>query len=234
MGGETPLCFRSAARPRGLSPRGRGNLPVADVGDAGARSIPAWAGKPGSLPLPAQRLQVYPRVGGETTSTFIAFARLSGLSPRGRGNLVAARNHAVEQRSIPAWAGKPPARLAPAGRPAVYPRVGGETPSLSAESDAFDGLSPRGRGNRHKLRPRMHGLRSIPAWAGKPTPLWPPLACRQVYPRVGGETPSPRRWPRPGCGLSPRGRGNPQAREGAADDPRSIPAWAGKPATRSG
>ncbi len=35
------------------------------------------------------------------------------------------------------------------------------------------------------------------------------------------------------AGPSPRGRGNPQAKEGSTDAQGAIPAWAGKPRSRS-
>ena len=51
----------------------------------------------------------------------------SGLSPRGRGNLLASAGPAAFLRSIPAWAGEPVIddRLSKEGE--VYPRVGGGT-----------------------------------------------------------------------------------------------------------
>ena len=52
--------------------------------------------------------------------------------------------------------------------PAVYPRVGGGTDSPDGKKAGVLGLSPRGRGNRGRLR-RSGGLwGSIPAWAGEP------------------------------------------------------------------
>ena len=78
-----------------------------------------------------------------------------GLSPRGRGNLIAETGSLIGDRSIPAWAGEPfPARPELCVQP-VYPRVGGGT-ALGAMGDSVeDGLSPRGRGN-----PLCHPCRS--------------------------------------------------------------------------
>ena len=107
----------------------------------------------------------------------------------------------------------------------VYPRVGGET--------IQDGNLIPG------------GLRSIPAWAGKPGP-WPRKSAGGLSPRGRGN----RQNILVSCvvGLSPRGRGNQSRRRsrtrkqvyprvgGAAEAPgvaRSIPAWAGKPAAPS-
>ena len=71
--------------------------------------------------------------------------------------------------------------------------------------------------------------RSIPAWAGEPSPGPHSLKRKRVYPRVGGGTDTDRVIRLIRGGLSPRGRGN---RRGAGRNEaqiRSIPAWAGEP-----
>ena len=98
---------------------------------------------------------------------------------------------------FPAWAGKP-RRLGHPGRQIneVYPRVGGET----------DG--------RYAIGTIASKIRSIPAWAGKPTGGLRRLHARGL------------------AGLSPRGRGNLPLMVSRQIPARtgSIPAWAGKPA----
>ena len=91
-------------------------------------------------------------------------------------------------------------------RPRVYPRVGGGTGS--ALITPIVGLSPRGRGNRVTLRIILRTMRSIPAWAGEPSPTQHGGDRCAVYPRVGGGT---------RIGHSHVWRGG------------SIPAWAGEP-----
>ena len=227
VGGETPGSRRSISplsglSPRGrgtyidagvtqfaygLSPRGRGNLPGADGSEDRTRSIPAWAGKPGSCSGMRSRIGVYPRVGGETGPAMPSTPGGRGLSPRGRGNLWFLVRTPGKERSIPAWAGKPWWRGCRAG------------------------LSPRGRGNLEDGESAVGRRRSIPAWAGKPYHSRPSLRQRRVYPRVGGETGGGRSVAGNAGGLSPRGRGN---RAGGRSRPgvqRSIPAWAGKPST---
>ena len=91
------------------------------------------------------------------------------------------------------------------------------------------GLSPRGRGNRHRPASSLPVKRSIPAWAGEPGGRHLEPAPAGVYPRVGGGTRSARTTTPFCCGLSPRGRGN-QFQIDLRDPPlRSIPAWAGEP-----
>ena len=77
--------------------------------------------------------------------------------------------------------------------------------------------------------PRLLPVRSIPAWAGKPSWRCGSGAACGVHPRVGGETRRQMRALSDGCGPSPRGRGN-QIREAVPEGVEgSIPAWAGKP-----
>ena len=52
----------------GLSPHGRGNLPLYVLRDNRGGSIPARAGKPVLRPPAGVRIRVYPRTGGETLS----------------------------------------------------------------------------------------------------------------------------------------------------------------------
>ena len=131
----------------GLSPRGRGNRPASVPCLRQARSIPAWAGQPQSLPSCRPILWVYPRVGGATLGRTPEAVRDEGLSPRGRGNLRGTEHPLTWSRSIPAWAGQP---LRGRRRPLVfrvYPRVGGATVLHGPPLEFMHGLSPRGRGN---------------------------------------------------------------------------------------
>ena len=73
----------------GLSPRVRGNRPLAIVIGAGHRSIPACAGEPVSHGVCNPVLPVYPRVCGGTVVETRSSPVFQGLSPRVRGNLEA-------------------------------------------------------------------------------------------------------------------------------------------------
>ena len=152
-------------------------------------SIPAWAGETLNCP------------GDGVTA-------MSGLSPRGRGNLLRSPSRWAAFRSIPAWAGKPPSHHRPSRMREVYPRVGGETARPLRRSPPHTGLSPRGRGNPDRSRSRYASRGSIPAWAGKPASLPRRPFPNRVYPRVGGETYGVSKYIYCNEGLSPRGRGN--------------------------
>ena len=169
VGGETMTSADPVTNPGGLSPRGRGNRLAMEPRVDYVRSIPAWAGKPKGLTKSSGSTRVYPRVGGETTSTTGPLSRSTGLSPRGRGNPSGASGSHTAMRSIPAWAGKPVAPGHAAGTGWVYPRVGGETLRRRPCHPRLRGLSPRGRGNLLDNPRALPTWRSIPAWAGKPS-----------------------------------------------------------------
>ena len=94
-------------RVQGLSPRGRGNPQYRLVLCVGNGSIPAWAGEPFRAALNLNVDSVYPRVGGGTALKDEALGLMTGLSPRGRGNLLSVLLPSYMWGSIPAWAGEP-------------------------------------------------------------------------------------------------------------------------------
>ena len=193
VGGGTNIHPKTMPAESGLSPRGRGNHLHADRDRQLQRSIPAWAGEPTPSTSPKTFPKVYPRVGGGTRLVTSACNSSAGLSPRGRGN--------------PDLHGP----LFPFTE--VYPRVGGGTVDQGLYQSDAEGLSPRGRGNRRRRLSPGRRNRSIPAWAGEPTPCHP-------------------RAP-PSRGLSPRGRGNHGLGQYRPSKGGSIPAWAGEPTTPS-
>ena len=188
VGGGTLLLSESTPDHIGLSPRGRGNHVLAEGQIGVDGSIPAWAGEPMMPSCRRSLASVYPRVGGGTNRNRIVPMRISGLSPRGRGNLAHAAPVRRSPGSIPAWAGEPQARHRMIADRGVYPRVGGGTNSWMGFIDTFGGLSPRGRGNLFCLRAQGTQPRSIPAWAGEPPLIDLRMTRGEVYPRVGGGT----------------------------------------------
>ena len=156
-----------------------------------------------------------------------------GLSPRVRGNHRGSGCGPLILRSIPACAGEPAGRPTPRSRPGVYPRVCGGTTWGYDRATPNGGLSPRVRGNRHRIRggPDVHG--SIPACAGEPWHSWSGTSPGRVYPRVCGGTDSRTRGCQRSWGLSPRVRGNRSASLKASSRRGSIPACAGEPRTAS-
>ena len=208
VGGGTLKGVPSVSTVPGLSPRGRGNRRASEYDAVMAGSIPAWAGEPSRVMDFSKVFRVYPRVGGGTLPYCSAESSPTGLSPRGRGNPAEIVGAVNSNRSIPAWAGEPPTRIRTWRLKQVYPRVGGGTEMPSPSAPPHRGLSPRGRGNRHGRRGRLHHWGSIPAWAGEPQSSPQSRSKRPVYPRVGGGTLAAVHVGLVGIGLSPRGRGN--------------------------
>ena len=170
---------------------------------------------------------------GETSGRLSAEQRPTGLSPRVRGNRPTIPGQVIMSGSIPACAGKPRCVGRFGSRFEVYPRVCGETLPAGKAPKLEPGLSPRVRGNPVALEKRPAGLRSIPACAGKPTGAPRRPRIPGVYPRVCGETAFRITFQMEAPGLSPRVRGNPVDCRKKIGRPRSIPACAGKPASRA-
>ena len=166
---------------------------------------------------------------GGTATQRCPDCRLSGLSPRVRGNRQSSAPCRCSEGSIPACAGEPLSASSLPRRPWVYPRVCGGTVIGRTVGGVETGLSPRVRGNHDPRGIRQPLKGSIPACAGEPGHSVR-QGCRiRVYPRVCGGTSS--RAARPCCntGLSPRVRGNHYVRDTGHLSMGSIPACAGEP-----
>ena len=121
---------------------------------------------PGAL-APKPHPGLSPRVRGNRMSAGFV-DDWSGLSPRVRGNPFLPLRVSHVRRSIPACAGKPSVDFGILGADMVYPRVCGETGTVSSSRASSVGLSPRVRGNRAGIAGAGPVFGSIPACAGKP------------------------------------------------------------------
>ena len=218
----------------GLSPRVRGNHPVADRHHYPDRSIPACAGEPRKMKTPAKAAKVYPRVCGGTPRCGGRAPRMPGLSPRVRGNHAFVQVDIPQQGSIPACAGEPIFLQIPQGDGRVYPRVCGGTGECRILILGGEGLSPRVRGNPVFQALQNGGNRSIPACAGEPLFTAGPPYPGPVYPRVCGGTGLMATVAVVMSGLSPRVRGNLGEAVNRASLDWSIPACAGEPFVSGG
>ena len=151
----------------GSSPRGRGKLAHAMEKDSAPRLIPAWAGKTRASMKRDSTVKAHPRVGGENTPWPSPAWTQPGSSPRGRGKRHRHLRCRLQDRLIPAWAGKTRRCAAATWFATAHPRVGGENGQASASYFAGQGSSPRGRGKPDRSRRRPVRPRLIPAWAGK-------------------------------------------------------------------
>ena len=167
-------------------------------------------------------------MGGGNPFVLVESGFADGLSPRGRGKRIGSIPAWAGERSIPAWAGETPIKYRRACWQPVYPRVGGGNIELPPLPEAFEGLSPRGRGKHWDKYCAGGGGGSIPAWAGETRAQAPAANRLEVYPRVGGGNGQSSRPPCRRTGLSPRGRGKPMIILPPPSPVRSIPAWAGE------
>ena len=154
---------------------------------------------------------------------------IRGLSPRVRGNLLVEVPHPFRPRSIPARAGEPSATGSAWTSWTVYPRACGGTTGYHRVSNFRQGLSPRVRGNQHRILGGADLLGSIPARAGEPLRRTRLRVLDTVYPRACGGTINISPHIDIQQGLSPRVRGNLVIRLDMLPIVRSIPARAGEP-----
>ena len=152
-----------------------------------------------------------------------------GPSPRVRGSHDRNVCRIGREGAIPACAGKPRqgSSLLSVGR--VHPRVCGEASGIEAAPKSWPGPSPRVRGSLETSRAAARIVRSIPACAGKPSPLPPVVDLRRVHPRVCGEAAPENHLVACAWGPSPRVRGSLVSTDAGRSAARSIPACAGKP-----
>ena len=213
----------------GLSPRVRGNPRPRPRPRRYSGSIPACAGEPTCAMVDSCPSTVYPRVCGGTIRYAATSKHPTGLSPRVRGNPLAAHRTRALMRSIPACAGEPTTGYKPALLTAVYPRVCGGTLIGQRRRRFLPGLSPRVRGNLRSCPDAVHRARSIPACAGEPGTAQRSAGSPAVYPRVCGGTGQQGYNTAILRGLSPRVRGNRRHPAQAQRLRGSIPACAGEP-----
>ena len=213
----------------GLSPRTRGNQPLAAVADLAVGPIPADAGEPARSSISTSGDRAYPRGRGGTRHHRTRSKRGPGLSPRTRGNHRRAPGDLALSGPIPADAGEPLAYDSAADIIGAYPRGRGGTPRQRRRWRQSMGLSPRTRGNHQVGRSQNGASGPIPADAGEPSRA---LGCARgsgAYPRGrGGTSQFPAADYRP-LGLSPRTRGNPSYDIDIDGALRPIPADAGEP-----
>ena len=166
-GGTMPRTMSPLPEP-GLSPRVRGNQTLRCRAWLRGGSIPACAGEPLRVDNKAVSLGVYPRVCGGTGAARWRGCVAWGLSPRVRGNPLAAEPPKHWHGSIPACAGEPTSPKVAMLSVRVYPRVCGGTVEPPHVGRQRPGLSPRVRGNPELSRQLHRQPGSIPACAGEP------------------------------------------------------------------
>jgi hypothetical protein len=168
----------------GPSPRMRGHREPTNCNGKPTGSIPAYAGAPSVRASAISWARVHPRVCGGTLNGCRDHQPRTGPSPRMRGHPKIALERQKMTGSIPAYAGAPSDQAGSGARGRVHPRVCGGTSAGSATRRLMTGPSPRMRGHPRGPGGRWLERRSIPAYAGAPSPRPPHSCCRRVHPRV--------------------------------------------------
>ena len=216
------------ARGPGSSPLTRGKRERRRDPIAGARLIPAHAGKTAPGPTPARGWAAHPRSRGENITWIAQLITSCGSSPLTRGKLSLPVDATQAHRLIPAHAGKTRELWTRNSRPRAHPRSRGENIKTALGEYADDGSSPLTRGKRttHSVPRKEHGL--IPAHAGKTTPHTDHTHHTRAHPRSRGD--NSRVYPATeSCsGSSPLTRGKRRDPVRPRVLGRLIPAHAGK------
>ena len=192
-------------------------------------SIPTPVGKPRAFSGRMRILWVYPHSCGETSSSTIPHACLSGLSPHLWGNHHGRQTGHRMRGSIPTPVGKPLSVSADTVTPEVYPHICGETIARDFVLLEAEGLSPHLWGNRFAVSGCQAFLGSIPTPVGKPVGVILCKAITRVYPHTCGETLQWFQYLYEAVGLSPHLWGNPIGSMQCCSLSRSIPTPVGKP-----
>ena len=115
----------------------------------------------------ASAVREHPRVRGENPYDALATSYYEGTSPRARGKHTLTVRLDIEDRNIPACAGKTKLLRKQAWPAQEHPRVRGENYRTMESGGGRIGTSPRARGKRQYGALAGELQRNIPACAGK-------------------------------------------------------------------
>ena len=149
--------------------------------------IPAYAGNTQHPMTRVLEAWDHPRVCGEHFRMPLRFGSVPGSSPRMRGTLRLTIFSEEIDGIIPAYAGNTFRRLVSMILNRDHPRVCGEHPVTTPDSDTVAGSSPRMRGTLPlQSNPAKDGG-IIPAYAGNTRPRPSMASTTRDHPRVCGE-----------------------------------------------
>ena len=164
--GEHSYAPSSSAPPMGSSPHTRGaRFETIDIFRQQG-IIPAYAGSTSTPAPPIVSHRDHPRIRGEHRETPARRRILTGSSPHTRGAPTPSRNHQLQPRIIPAYAGSTPVCVRVRSRRWDHPRIRGEHRLSGLYTGDGQGSSPHTRGARHERLERRFLPRIIPAYAG--------------------------------------------------------------------
>ena len=190
--------------------------------------IPACAGKTVVVGVYVAAARAHPRVCGENCGQREPKGSGRGSSPRVRGKRQRLRIHRVNERLIPACAGKTRLDICPNAPVTAHPRVCGENLWIADSALRRPGSSPRVRGKLIAVRVFEGSSGLIPACAGKTRLATKRAQLLTAHPRVCGENEVVLQGPFSQSGSSPRVRGKHPGRNVVVVEHGLIPACAGK------
>ena len=228
--GENRCTASTKRATTGSSPLTRGKRERRRDPIAGARLIPAHAGKTVSCLRGCRPQRAHPRSRGENDPGGLRPRGIGGSSPLTRGKHFVDGNGSIRARLIPAHAGKTRKVLPGTTGTMAHPRSRGENVRLPPSIATASGSSPLTRGKQGVVGTIASDVRLIPAHAGKTAVLPPPISTQTAHPRSRGENPASPGQDDGTIGSSPLTRGKPAATLGELGGVRLIPAHAGKPA----
>ena len=155
------------------------------------RLIPARAGKTWGCRSASSGRWAHPRSRGENGSTRGRRRYGRGSSPLTRGKRSVRTRQELDNRLIPAHAGKTHTPSRWRHSRAAHPRSRGENDTTTARAAAGMGSSPLTRGKRRRHLEHGEGGRLIPAHAGKTYQRKSRRNSRSAHPRSRGENLTP-------------------------------------------
>ena len=211
----------------GSSPRMRGARAAAQHLVPVSGIIPAYAGSTTVLREKTNLLRDHPRVCGEHLIKPHSGVRIMGSSPRMRGAPHFPPNRSRRNGIIPAYAGSTRFNILNCRGWGDHPRVCGEHNIDRSALCRVRGSSPRMRGARGELAPRLRRFGIIPAYAGSTITYISLQPGERDHPRVCGEHDNANIFPHAAPGSSPRMRGARHSIGNALNRVGIIPAYAG-------
>ena len=175
----------------------------------------------------SQATRDHPRACGAHIPLRIAIRDIAGSSPRMRGSPMNVLRNSLGTGIIPAHAGLTPFTESDLPKLRDHPRVCGAHVISPRAQRPLLGSSPHMRGSLQPLAGRTELLGIIPAYAGLTSSTLLRTRNSGDHPRVCGAHSSPKFWPSPAPGSSPRMRGSPFVTPEPTPTEGIIPAYAG-------
>ena len=212
----------------GSSPRVRGEDRPGGRAELPPRIIPAGAGRRGGDGRPRQIPWDHPRGCGEKTTAGARISPQPGSSPRVRGEETMTDKEHCDLGIIPAGAGRRRSYPPSSRTSRDHPRGCGEKLLDDDLKPAWEGSSPRVRGEVFGLAPPVWSPGIIPAGAGRRKMEAGRPARWRDHPRGCGEKTKMGSTLQKIMGSSPRVRGEAPSPSQPTSTPRIIPAGAGR------